>query len=80
MLKIKDNIELEDVLEKFGFVCGMSGWSWLDDKQPTQIYIDDCRVIAISNRNAYSFWCDVPSVIFDLIQAGIVEKVEDKGE
>jgi hypothetical protein len=74
MLKIKNNIDLKE-LEKFGFIYATSGWNWLDDKQPTQIYIDNCGVIAISNRNAYSFWCDVPSVIFDLIQAGLVEKV-----
>ena len=74
MLKIKDSVDLRE-LEKFGFVLGMSGWQWFDDKHKFELYIDDCNVISISILEMYKSWTDIPNVIYDLIQAGFVEKV-----
>lgn len=82
MLKIKDNVDLKE-LEKFGFkhqklvyvkdvvrhCCNL--------KENKKIYIDEqSRIISIGIG---LFNTDIElSVIYDLIQAGLVEKVEDK--
>ena len=73
MLKIKDNVDLKE-LEKFGFVYGMSGWGYLDEQHRYELYIDDCNVIAMTHE-LRPIWIDIPNIIFDLIQAGLVEKV-----
>lgn len=90
MLKIKDNIDLKE-LEKYGFTHnGLEGYYEMYiktyDEGPYKIWItivasDGCyhtRHIYIQN-NYYD--CDydviVPDVIYDLIKAGLVEKVED---
>lgn len=59
MLKIKDNVDLKE-LEKFGFGQGIYGSE--ADKTVT-ICID-------KNRN----WNSGTDIIYDLIQAGLVEK------
>ncbi|HIQ91022.1 MAG TPA: hypothetical protein IAB27_05315 [Candidatus Coprosoma intestinipullorum] len=82
MLKIKDNVDLKE-LEKFGFehqkliyvkdvvrrCCNL--------RENKKIYIyEQSRLISIGIG---LFSTDVElSIIYDLIQAGLVEKVEDK--
>ena len=76
MLKIKDNVDLKE-LEKFGFMCGMSGWEWINrEYSRTHIYIDEFRNIFVADIGRTTHWACIPNVIFDLIQAGLVEKVD----
>ena len=85
MLKIKDNVDLKE-LEKFGFLkwengCGTTGYSKYftrgsiiiveKDKEFNNKYNDE-RMIKDND-----IICDVDT-IYDLIKAGLVEKVEDK--
>ena len=81
MLKIKDNVDLKE-LEKFGFGQGIYGSK--ADKTVT-ICIDKNRKITITSPNHcwwdweyYYNWNSGTDIIYDLIQAGLVEKVEDK--
>ena len=81
MLKIKDNVDLKE-LEKFGFVQGLYGSE--ADKTVT-ICIHKNRKITITSPNHcwwdweyYYNWNSGTDVIYDLIQAGLIEKVEDK--
>lgn len=81
MLKIKDNVDLKE-LEKFGFRQGIYGSE--ADKTVT-ICIDKNRKITITSPNHcwwdweyYYNWNSGTDIIYDLIQAGLVEKVEDK--
>lgn len=82
MLKIKDNIDLKE-LEKFGF------------KEREDFYLLYCMNILAcgvrkSNRKIYRYMYtlggadyndfDIFDLLFDLIQAGLVEKVIEKGE
>lgn len=72
MLKIKDDVDLKE-LEKFGFMCGMSGWEWVNrEYSRTHIYIDEFRNIFIADIGRVTHWACIPNVIFDLIQAGLV--------
>lgn len=77
MLKIKDDIDLKE-LEKFGFVLGVEGYSFFDGQTDYRlhIYIDDMRCICFEVIPIYVGWVDIPNVIYDLIQASLVEKVE----
>jgi len=85
MLKIKDNVDLKE-LEKFGFVELKSsdgskslGWKWStiieDDGEEIEVeiyvYPDNNR-----KRRLLSIDYDVEDKLFDLIQAGLVEKVK----
>ena len=85
MLKIKDNVDLKE-LEKFGFVELKSnfdneclGWEWFktikDDGEDIRldiyVYPDNSRY-----RGLLIMDNDVGDKLFDLIQAGLVEKVE----
>ncbi len=78
MLKIKDDVNLKE-LEKFGF-------TYFDDKRSCrygcldlqkdylEIFINNARVITIaSDTRAFNL-----DVIYDLIKADLVEKVEEK--
>ena len=82
MLKIKDNVDLKE-LEKFGFVeiksnnVGESmGWRWsaisMDDGYEMTLYIYPDNSIY---RRRISLEYDGEDKLFDLIQAGLVEKV-----
>lgn len=71
MLKIKDNVDLK-VLEKVGFQQG---------KEDCYNYIvkKDYVVVGINvneNREIYCNNCAL-DLLYDLIQAGLVEKVEE---
>ena len=77
MLKIKDNVDLKE-LEKFELY--ETEYGYVDNP-------DDIENIFIDKENRHINFCDewygytfdLIDIIFDLIQAGLVEKV-DKGE
>ncbi len=79
MLKIKDGTSLEE-LEKFGFeLVEAENEYWRRTN-------NEAVCIMIKNRHIYcedySMWSIIEEgldVIFDLIQAGLVEKVEEVG-
>ena len=87
MLKIKDNVDLKE-LEKFGFKKDnvaylyeyiitildetFIGGTWCNCDEVVVLAVDDERKIKISDEDL------VADILFDLIQAGLVEKV--KGE
>ena len=104
MLKIKDNIDLEE-LEKFGFkidkgrygVCKKTTrkdrhW-WISEETNKRVYDTDSNEIIISREDRTIFICvSMRSTepfygmgtncyelgfLYDLIQAGLVEKVEE---
>ena len=75
MLKIKDNVDLKQ-LEKFGFTNIMGEYTWAN--KTTLIYIDDMNVLAYQNDPNSDGWYEFPSVLFDLISAGLVEKVVEE--
>ncbi len=77
MLKIKDKVDLKE-LEKFGFVY--------EENYEIKFYsLDVCKKnigfdgfrVYVSDReiNNYSIKNDTLDILYDLIQAGIVEKV-----
>ena len=81
MLKIKDNVDLKE-LEKFGFKKEEYYYTVKFDYKYYKVNVMvelDRRCIIIQNDYYDSdYACYVPDVIYDLIQAGLVEKVEDK--
>ena len=81
MLKIKDNVDLKE-LEKFWFIKDDFYYTKEINYEYYKVKIDielDRKCIIIQNDYYDSdYACYVPDVIYDLIQAGIVEKVEDK--
>ncbi len=77
MLKIRDDIPLEE-LEKYGFekylLVGKVKYELKKKLGNNDIYnikIDDNRVIHYNQMSVYN---ELPNVIYDLIQAGIVVK------
>ena len=90
MLKIKDNVDLKE-LEKFGFEKVSPSWYVLTIRDNTEEEIGigvslfarpRCIEIGYStkgNGGMSSLTYDL-DVLFDLIQAGLVEKVGDKNE
>ena len=75
MLKIKDNVDLKE-LEKFGFESGI----YKRIKNGNLLYM-----VIITNTHRYlqirNAHCDIAGslqiLIYDLIQAGLVEKIEE---
>ena len=85
MLKIKDNVDLKE-LEKFGFVSGGLDYAYktYEDSNYANIrfrimsdrsiyLVDDEDIYNGGNKNVF----DMQSLLYDLIQAGLVEKVDD---
>ena len=74
MLKIKDNIELKE-LEKFGFLKAEQYYYYpvVDCVMELRVWKTD-RVLYISVNDYEDFTEDIDK-IFDLIEAGLVEKV-----
>ena len=84
MLKIKDNIDLEELAEKYGFIY-CKDWSdpYQDDNYGYLVYEDNLRICwrndydykegKITIRNCTSKALDK---LYDLHEAGLVEKVE----
>lgn len=76
MLKIKDNIDLKE-LEKFGFKCYEKGEYYF-----VGFPFGGAKLLVSKNRNIdFDYkWEDedfeLLDILFDLIQAGIVEKAE----
>ena len=83
MLKIKDNINLKEI-EKYGF-------KYIEDKEPYYVYdLNDNRTYLVIDEETKeigiptSLYGDIPSyyinnfnVIYDLIKADLVEKVDN---
>lgn len=80
MLKIKDNVDLKE-LEKFGFIKDGFYYSKKINYEyyKVEIYIELDRKNIIIQNDYYDseYACYIPDVIFDLIKADIVEKVDD---
>lgn len=81
MLKIKDNVDLKE-LEKFGFKeTQFRKYERMYDKEyySIDIYVDmDDKSINIQNDNYdCEYKCEIPDVLYDLIKADLVEKVEE---
>ena len=72
MLKIKDNIDLKE-LEKYSFkyIEGF-GYYYSNDKDSIFVKIEFDKTIEV-----YSKLSSNCNIIYDLIQAGLVEKVEE---
>ena len=80
MLKIKDNVDLID-LEKIGFEyhgnidsCYYGCCEFYNND--ISLFINNARIISLREVSARTTF-DL-NVLYDLIQAGIVEKVDDK--
>lgn len=75
-LKIKDDKDLKE-LEKFGFE--LHNVTILGE--PKQFYVYEEMVIDIETREIKTFKMRMPAVIklFDITQAGLVEKVKNEG-
>lgn len=73
MLKIIDNVDLKE-LEKFGFkkIIGVNRIDYVKGNKYDfiEIAVDEEKNIFIGTELGFS-------ILFDLIQAGLVEKVED---
>ena len=77
MLKIKDNVDLKE-LEKFGFKVDRYNLQYEyhaknNFKDSIVIKVENKKIGFYQNYNGKSY-----DTLFDLIQAGLVEKVEDK--
>ena len=74
MLKIKDNVDLKE-LEKFGFEKECRSFNG----ESKELYTYGEMIIFVDTREIHSFRMRMDTVIklFDLIQAGLVEKVEE---
>ena len=78
MLKIKDNVDLKE-LEKFGFELKTDKYT--GEYYYLEGYLNDEIIIYTENRVLILITIDcekINNAIFDLIQAGLVEKVEDE--
>lgn len=74
MLKIKDNVDLKE-LEKFGFELVSSAILG----KLAYFYVYEEMLVDIKTKEIKAFKMRMPAVIkvFDITQAGLVEKVED---
>ena len=84
MLKIKDNVDLKE-LEKFGFEywengCGSTGYSKKTDYGYYTIIEKDKEHLGIKIWERRIPTGIKLELLYDLIKADLVEKVEDKGE
>lgn len=81
MLKIKDNVDLKE-LEKFGFEKYLNDDGYVldfavyvDGKEYSYIEITKGRIITCLDYVEIEHHQQAVEVLFDLIQAGLVEKV-----
>ena len=79
MLKIKDNVDLKE-LEKYGFTKPKYGCyeKLVKDNWNYKMYIyitKDTRKIQVNTYDDYDV--DLDDTLYDLIQAGLVEKVDE---
>ena len=79
MLKIKDSVDLKE-LEKYGFKENSFYYSKTFNFEYYEVKIDvekDRKYLIIQNDYYDSdYACYIPSVLYDLIKADLVEKVE----
>lgn len=78
MLKIKDDVDLKE-LEKFGFKEYGKVWGFNDDDYDIGLLVfKDTRKVLIYSAmyGGYENGKKVEPKLYDLIQAGLVEKVE----
>lgn len=88
MLKIRDNVDLKE-LEKFGFKKGKIYCFYYYSKdlykdrvriaicKPLQDFKDKQIFLDCIEDETYIYLDEYGEILFDLIQAGIVEKVEE---
>lgn len=78
MLKIKDNVDLKE-LEKYGFTYD-DGYEWqnvvcykyVDNDYCIEAFKDEIRMTIYED----GLFIEIPEVLYDLIKADLVEKVE----
>lgn len=76
MLKIKDNVDLKE-LEKYGFKRNSNfpdGWAMVKTYKKSRYYQEDIYVW--NDRTIQVNAIELNDTIYDLIKAGLVEKVE----
>ena len=86
MLKIKDDVNLRE-LEKFGFTYNGGSECYVDNRKDSfiSIYTEDREIVIDINDNLpvsiYDTFAEdkekAKNKLFDLIQAGLVEKVKE---
>ena len=74
MLKIKDNIDLTE-LEKFGFEFNGKEWQYATTSEV--LGVQDNRYISILTDNMFNVAEYTFGILYDLIKADMVEKVEN---
>lgn len=81
MLKIKDNVNLRE-LKEYGFEERSFYYSKILEFKYHKVKIEiekDTRYLIIQNDYYDNdFACYVPSILYNLIIAGLIEKVDDK--
>lgn len=76
MLKIKDNVDLKE-LEKFGFSNEITIIEYRRIYGSVQVVVDiEDRYIICIDFSSWTYIDNALDILFDLIQAGLVEKVE----
>lgn len=79
MLKIKDNVDLEE-LEKFGFkVHHCKEWYYFDVDETTELFVKPIskQLVFKKFRTIGDTYINNITVLYDLIKADLVEKVDD---
>ena len=76
MLKIKDNVDLKE-LEKFKFVINEDATAYIYDFGFYETLFINCNNHNLFLSNACS---NIPNVVYNLIQAGLVEKVVEDNQ
>ncbi len=74
MLKIKDDVELEDI-QKFGFTVIDYDFIWIEETEDIAIDRNKRTILVYGDYEEGNYSLDK---LYDLIQAGLVEKVEEK--
>lgn len=80
-LRIKDNVDLKE-LEKCGFKINkhydlFTRYEYKPDSG-TCLYIDEARILSVFPTYYDELSSKIMDKLYDLIKAGLVEKVEDK--
>lgn len=89
MLKIKDDVDLKE-LEKFGFTYNdIYGWRYeyknserlINSENPILAPYEDINIVFLIDKELYihcnTHLIKIPDVIYDLIKADLVEKVDE---
>lgn len=78
MLKIKDNVELDDLMEQYDLDTEIIDGDY-ESSTPGDIELSNSDGVFISTRTkkVYGVDCSNLDLLYDLIQADLVEKVDD---